>query len=198
MRHSPGLACGSRLQRNGVEIEFGPYRFAGDGAGFGAPAVGEGLDEEEAASGFGGGGGWPTAWEIVAGCVRHLDAECVVPGLEDEAEVPAGEPTVGGGVRGEFGDEVFGGVEGAVRRAPGAQPFRGEETGEAGTARCGGQQDAEVPGGGVEMDGLFINGRPTSDPKELRILELRYGVIRAQALTPRESLAFIEQVLGET
>ncbi|MFK4109276.1 helix-turn-helix domain-containing protein [Streptomyces sp. NPDC002176] len=42
------------------------------------------------------------------------------------------------------------------------------------------------------------NGRPTSDPRELRILELRYGTIRAQALTPRESIAFIEQVLGET
>ena len=46
-------------------------------------------------------------------------------------------------------------------------------------------------------DGAF-NGRPTSDPKELRILELRYSTIRAQALTPRESLAFIEQLLGET
>ncbi|MFI1536681.1 helix-turn-helix domain-containing protein [Streptomyces anandii] len=43
-------------------------------------------------------------------------------------------------------------------------------------------------------DGAF-NGRPTSDPKQLRILELRYGTIRAQALTPRESLAFIEQLL---
>jgi len=30
-------------------------------------------------------------------------------------------------------------------------------------------------------DGAF-NGRPTSDPKQLRILELRYGTIRAQAL----------------
>ena len=46
-------------------------------------------------------------------------------------------------------------------------------------------------------DGAF-SGRPTFDPKQLRILELRYGTIRAQALTPRESLAFIEQVLGET
>ncbi|MGY6020532.1 helix-turn-helix domain-containing protein [Streptomyces spinosirectus] len=46
-------------------------------------------------------------------------------------------------------------------------------------------------------DGAF-NGRPTSDPKQLRILELRYGTIRAQALPPRESLAFIEQLLGET
>jgi transcriptional regulator with XRE-family HTH domain len=46
-------------------------------------------------------------------------------------------------------------------------------------------------------DGAF-SGRPTSDPKQLRILELRYGTIRAQALSPRESLAFIEQVLGET
>ena len=46
-------------------------------------------------------------------------------------------------------------------------------------------------------DGAF-NGRPTTDPKQLRILELRYGTIRAQALSPGESLAFIEQVLGET
>ncbi|MCF3133291.1 DUF5753 domain-containing protein, partial [Streptomyces olivochromogenes] len=46
-------------------------------------------------------------------------------------------------------------------------------------------------------DGAY-GGRPTSDPKQLRILELRYGTIRAQALTPRESMAFIEQLLGET
>ncbi|MEU2733912.1 helix-turn-helix transcriptional regulator [Streptomyces sp. NPDC007095] len=46
-------------------------------------------------------------------------------------------------------------------------------------------------------DGAF-GGRPTSDPKQLRILEMRYGIIRAQALTPGESLAFVEQVLGET
>lgn len=46
-------------------------------------------------------------------------------------------------------------------------------------------------------EGSF-NGRPVSDPRQLRILELRYGIIRAQALPPRESLAFIEQALGET
>jgi transcriptional regulator with XRE-family HTH domain len=46
-------------------------------------------------------------------------------------------------------------------------------------------------------DGAFA-ARPVSDPKQVRILELRYGIIRAQALTPRESLAFVEQVLGET
>ncbi|MER6168823.1 helix-turn-helix domain-containing protein [Streptomyces violaceorubidus] len=46
-------------------------------------------------------------------------------------------------------------------------------------------------------DGAF-NGRPIHDPRHLRILELRYGTIRAQALPPAESLAFIEQLLGET
>ncbi|GGS86730.1 helix-turn-helix domain-containing protein [Streptomyces chromofuscus] len=46
-------------------------------------------------------------------------------------------------------------------------------------------------------DGAF-NGRPVHDPKHLRILELRYGTIRAQALSPRESLTLIEQLLGET
>ncbi|MER6533588.1 helix-turn-helix transcriptional regulator [Streptomyces sp900105755] len=46
-------------------------------------------------------------------------------------------------------------------------------------------------------EGAF-NGRPVSDPKQLRILDLRYSMIRAQALPPRESRAFIEQMLGET
>ncbi|WP_371101756.1 helix-turn-helix domain-containing protein [Streptomyces sp. PU_AKi4] len=40
--------------------------------------------------------------------------------------------------------------------------------------------------------------RLISERKEIQILELRYGVIRAQALPPRESLAFIEKILGET
>ncbi|NEB00267.1 helix-turn-helix transcriptional regulator [Streptomyces sp. SID13726] len=46
-------------------------------------------------------------------------------------------------------------------------------------------------------DGAF-NGRPVSDLRELRILELRYGTIRAQALPPGESAALIERLLGET
>ncbi|WP_073947270.1 helix-turn-helix domain-containing protein [Streptomyces kebangsaanensis] len=63
--------------------------------------------------------------------------------------------------------------------------------------------------GGIEVlkfeDGSMVgrspavaNGRPVSEPRQLRILELRYGIIRAQALTPRESAAFIEHLLGET
>jgi transcriptional regulator with XRE-family HTH domain len=46
-------------------------------------------------------------------------------------------------------------------------------------------------------DGAF-NGRPASDPRQLRVLELRYGTIRAQALPPGETLALIERLLGET
>ncbi|MEU9603032.1 helix-turn-helix transcriptional regulator [Streptomyces sp. NPDC048057] len=46
-------------------------------------------------------------------------------------------------------------------------------------------------------EGTFA-GRAVSDPKQLRIIELQYGTIRSQALTPCESLTFIEQVLGET
>ncbi|RFU87807.1 XRE family transcriptional regulator [Streptomyces triticagri] len=46
-------------------------------------------------------------------------------------------------------------------------------------------------------EGAF-NGRPVTDPKQLRILEMRYGIIRAEALAPGETLAFIEQLLGET
>ncbi|MGW4239814.1 helix-turn-helix domain-containing protein [Streptomyces sp. NPDC004749] len=45
-------------------------------------------------------------------------------------------------------------------------------------------------------DGMF-NGRPVNDPRHVRVLELQYGTIRAQALPPRESLAFFERLLGE-
>ncbi|MFB7468407.1 DUF5753 domain-containing protein, partial [Streptomyces sp. NPDC056224] len=40
--------------------------------------------------------------------------------------------------------------------------------------------------------------RLITEPKEVQILDMRYGMIRAQALTPRQSLTFIEKVLGET
>ncbi|PJJ03310.1 helix-turn-helix protein [Streptomyces sp. 2333.5] len=50
----------------------------------------------------------------------------------------------------------------------------------------------------VGRDEGQVTSRPITDPKEIRILELRYGIIRAQALTPRESLTFIEKALGET
>ncbi|MEU9118762.1 helix-turn-helix transcriptional regulator [Streptomyces sp. NPDC048506] len=43
-----------------------------------------------------------------------------------------------------------------------------------------------------------LTSRLISNPREVQILEMRYGTIRAQALTPRESLAFIEKLRGET
>ncbi|CAL9454160.1 hypothetical protein SUDANB58_02513 [Streptomyces sp. enrichment culture] len=42
-----------------------------------------------------------------------------------------------------------------------------------------------------------LHNRVISDPREVQILEMRYGMIRAQALPPRESLTFVEKVLGE-
>ncbi|MCJ1678816.1 helix-turn-helix domain-containing protein [Streptomyces sp. APSN-46.1] len=45
-------------------------------------------------------------------------------------------------------------------------------------------------------EGAF-NGRPVSDLKQLRFLELRFGMIRAQALSPQGSRVFIEDLLGE-
>ncbi|MDX2542203.1 helix-turn-helix domain-containing protein [Streptomyces sp. WI04-05B] len=53
-------------------------------------------------------------------------------------------------------------------------------------------------GSAVGRSPALANGRPVSDARQLRILELRYGIIRGQALTPRESTAFLEQLLGET
>ncbi|MFI5755463.1 helix-turn-helix domain-containing protein [Streptomyces sp. NPDC051569] len=40
--------------------------------------------------------------------------------------------------------------------------------------------------------------RLISTPTEVQLLEMQYGIIRAQAMTPQDSLTFIEKVLGET
>ncbi|MFJ3639152.1 helix-turn-helix domain-containing protein [Streptomyces sp. NPDC090108] len=42
-----------------------------------------------------------------------------------------------------------------------------------------------------------LSSRVMTDPKETTVLDIRYGVIRAQALSPQESSAFIAKVLGE-
>ncbi|AKN71025.1 DNA-binding protein [Streptomyces sp. PBH53] len=53
-------------------------------------------------------------------------------------------------------------------------------------------------GSAVGRSPAVVNGRPVEEPRYLRILELRYGIVRAQALTPRESTTFIEHLLGAT
>lgn len=71
------------------------------------------------------------------------------------------------------------------------------------------REDHAGMGGEIEVlkfgDGTAVGHSPSqfgsrsiSQPNQIRVLELRYGIIRAQALSPRESLAFIEKVLGET
>lgn len=44
---------------------------------------------------------------------------------------------------------------------------------------------------------LYGHARLITDPEEVRVYSERYGIIRAQALSPRESLALIEKMLGE-
>ncbi|MFF3399798.1 helix-turn-helix domain-containing protein [Streptomyces sp. NPDC002659] len=53
-------------------------------------------------------------------------------------------------------------------------------------------------GTAVGYNEVQLTSRLISDPKEVQILEMRYGLIRSQALTPRLSRAFIEKLLGET
>jgi len=49
----------------------------------------------------------------------------------------------------------------------------------------------------VGSNEVQLTSRAIVDPKLIQILEIRYGTIRSQALTPEESLAFIEKMLGE-
>ncbi|MEV7399546.1 helix-turn-helix transcriptional regulator [Streptomyces sp. NPDC091267] len=53
-------------------------------------------------------------------------------------------------------------------------------------------------GTAVGHNEVQLISRLISEPKEVQILEMRYGMIRAQALTPRLSRTFIEKLLGET
>ncbi|MDN3060617.1 helix-turn-helix transcriptional regulator [Streptomyces sp. SRF1] len=56
-----------------------------------------------------------------------------------------------------------------------------------------------TPKGGEQLAYLEGQGRSAllTDREEVRIIAARYGIIRAQALTPRESSIFIEKLLGE-
>ena len=53
--------------------------------------------------------------------------------------------------------------------------------------------------GGDQVAYLEVQGRSIllTDRDEVRSVAARYGIIRSQALTPRESLGFIEKLLGE-
>ncbi|MFD6425989.1 helix-turn-helix domain-containing protein [Streptomyces sp. NPDC060198] len=56
-----------------------------------------------------------------------------------------------------------------------------------------------TPQHGESVGYLEVQGRSTlvTERAEVRALSARYGIIRAQALNPRESLGFIEKQLGE-
>ena len=67
-------------------------------------------------------------------------------------------------------------------------------------AGMGGEFILLDPKNGPTMGYISVQNfeRTVTNRNEVRTLEARYGIIRAQALTPRESLEFIEKVLGET
>jgi transcriptional regulator with XRE-family HTH domain len=56
-----------------------------------------------------------------------------------------------------------------------------------------------TPKRGDQIAYLEVQGRSilVTDRDEVRAISARYGIIRSQALTPRESLGFVEKVLGE-
>ncbi|MFD7135668.1 helix-turn-helix domain-containing protein [Streptomyces sp. NPDC059894] len=56
-----------------------------------------------------------------------------------------------------------------------------------------------TPKKGEQIAYLEVQGRSilVTDRNEVRSISARYGIIRSQALTPRESLGFVEKVLGE-
>ncbi|WP_268220440.1 helix-turn-helix domain-containing protein [Streptomyces sp. EMB24] len=53
-------------------------------------------------------------------------------------------------------------------------------------------------GSAVGLSEVQLSANVITDPKETAVLDMRHGIIRAQALPPRESLALIEKVLEES
>ncbi len=66
-------------------------------------------------------------------------------------------------------------------------------------AAMGGSFSLLHPKGRQQIAYTEVYGRANliTDPEQVRIYSERYGIIRAQALTPHESLALIEKLLGE-
>lgn len=63
----------------------------------------------------------------------------------------------------------------------------------------GGSFTLLTPRGRQQVAYMEVQGYPrlVTDPDEVSVFVERYGIIRAQALTPRESLTLIEKMLGE-
>ncbi|MFE9737532.1 helix-turn-helix domain-containing protein [Streptomyces sp. NPDC006477] len=53
-------------------------------------------------------------------------------------------------------------------------------------------------GSAVGRSPAVVGGKPVTDLRRLRVLELRYGILRSQALTPHETTDAIRGLLGET
>ncbi|MHB9859922.1 helix-turn-helix domain-containing protein [Streptomyces sp. YIM S03343] len=52
-------------------------------------------------------------------------------------------------------------------------------------------------GSTIGYNEVQLISRAIAEPKLVQILDIRYGIIRSQALNPQESLAFIEKLLGD-
>lgn len=117
-----------------ADSALSPHRLSRVRPEGGAPAVGEGVDEDQTSAGFGMRERVVQLREVVAPGVGDLDAQGSADDVEGDPEVPAGDPAVCGGVGREFGHEVRRRVQG---QAPGTKLFGGEQPGEAGSAGRG-------------------------------------------------------------
>lgn len=132
---------------SGLEVEFGPDRFADGGTGAGAPGMCEGRDEEEAEAGFGrlGRSLRGEGRELLVTGIGDLDADGRAGDGELELEVAAADVAVAYGVRAEFADDQLGGARGfaPVRVTPGVEALGRQVAGETGASAGGGEAHAE-------------------------------------------------------
>lgn len=165
------------------DTQFGPDDLARTVIVCDAPAVRESVHEQQPTSRLGVRAGPAEFGQALTARVRDLDTKKPAGHPERETEVPSRDAAMGDGVGRQLGDEM-----------PCGPMDREEHAGADGGIEVLKFENGTAVGRSPGAD----YGRPVSEPRHLRILELRYGIIRAQALTPRESMAFIERLLGET
>ncbi|WP_406197233.1 DUF5753 domain-containing protein [Kitasatospora sp. NBC_01560] len=196
-RSSDGTGSGESRK-----VEFGPDGLGMGTAGLGAPPVREGVDEDESAPGLRVGladGGEDRA--PVAPAVGDLDAEHMGTGGEGEGQLepPAIDESV---LRRPLGGwDVHSGqlrrlLEVGLTRGMVVQVLPLDRTEHAG---MGGAFILLTPKGRPQTGYIEVqtSSRLITDQDEVRIMNARYGTLRAQALTPQESLSLIEKMLGE-
>lgn len=156
------------------------------------------VAEDDRAGGRGVGGGWVT--DCVAGAGGEGTVSGVLPG-DGQAGEGGHRAALVRHPRGQGAASNRGVHEGSARHATAAARPGDHRTAGGRTAGSAGHLRFTVVTRDDGKKFVYAEAQGTStlqtDPQQAALAAARYGIIRSQALSPRESSQFIEKLLGE-